>query len=256
MRVDFGNTAQDYATHRAGFPDSLFERLRAFGVGKPGQYVLDLGTGTGTLARGFATRGCTVTGIDPSEQMLEQARLMAGREGIQVEFRVARAEETGLAPMSADAATAGQCWHWFDRARAAAECRRVLNPSGALAICHFDWIPTTGNVVAATEALIVEHNPAWAFGGGNGMYPQWARDVADAGFEDIETFSYDVDVPYTHEAWRGRIRASAGVAASLPPDAVDAFDGELALLLAASFAGKPLAVPHRVWALVCRTPPE
>ena len=32
----FGIAADDYATHRAGFPDSFFERLAAFGVGSGG----------------------------------------------------------------------------------------------------------------------------------------------------------------------------------------------------------------------------
>ena len=72
-----------------------------------------------------------------------------------------------------------------------------------------------GNVVAATEALIMQHNPSWPLGGGNGFYPQWLRHLKDAAFVDLETFSFDMDVTYKHDAWRGRIRAGAGVAASL-----------------------------------------
>ncbi len=125
---------------------------------------------------------------------------------------------------------------------------------GALAICYFDWLPLPGNVVAATEALILEHNPEWPLSGGLGIYPLWTLDVAEAGFTRLETFSFDVEVPYSHDAWRGRIRASAGVAASLPADAVAAFDDELAALLARDFPSEPLAVPHRVWALVARVP--
>ncbi len=71
MEPDFGRTAQDYAEHRAGFPESFFERLAARGIGVAGQRVVDLGTGTGTLARGFARRGCEVTGIGPAAEMLE-----------------------------------------------------------------------------------------------------------------------------------------------------------------------------------------
>src|SRR5687767_8496689 len=115
MQPDFGLTAGDYARHRAGFPPSLFDRLIAFGVGQPGQVVVDLGTGTGTLARGFARRGCRVVGIDPSAPMLGQARALDIAEGVSVEYRIGRAEETGLAAASADVVTAGQCWHWFDR---------------------------------------------------------------------------------------------------------------------------------------------
>ncbi len=67
-RVYFGRTAGDYARHRAGFPDELFDRLRSIGVGCPAERVLDRGTGTGTLARGFALRGCEVVAIDPGRR--------------------------------------------------------------------------------------------------------------------------------------------------------------------------------------------
>ena len=232
----------------------MFERLAAMGVGRSGQRLLDLGTGTGTLARGFARRGCSVTGVDPSEPLLLKARRLSEYEGVKVDYRVGRAEDTDLPQDAFEVVTAGQCWHWFDGATAAVECARVLVPGGALVICHFDWLPLAGNIVAATEALILLHNPEWPFSGGLGMYPQWTLDVTGAGFTGLETFSFDVDVPYSHDAWRGRIRASAGVAASLPPDAVAAFDGELAALLGQEFPAEPLAVPHRVWALVARAP--
>ena len=32
MAIDFGKTADDYATHRAGFPDSFFDRLLTDGL--------------------------------------------------------------------------------------------------------------------------------------------------------------------------------------------------------------------------------
>ena len=65
MNIDFGKTAADYGAHRAGFPDALYDRLAAFGVGESGQRLLDLGTGTGTLGRGFARAGCRVTVSTP-----------------------------------------------------------------------------------------------------------------------------------------------------------------------------------------------
>lgn len=249
VSVDFGRTAADYARHRAGFPSSLFERLGAQGIGVSGQRVADVGTGTGTLARGFALRGCAVIGVDPSEQLMEQARKLDAEAGVTVDYRIARAEQTGLDDGSVDVYAAGQCWHWFDRPRAAAEAMRVLVAGGAIVICHFDWLPLAGNVAEATEALMLAHNPSWRGAGGNGMYPQWARDVAEAGFAGIETFSYDVAVPYTRDGWRGRIRASAGVAASLDGESVRRFDDEHAQMLASRFPEDPLLIPHRVWAL-------
>jgi ubiquinone/menaquinone biosynthesis C-methylase UbiE len=141
MQPDFGATALDYARHRAGFPDSLFERLKPFGVGEAGQSVVDLGTGTGTLARGFARRGCRVLGVDIADRLLEQARALDAAEGLEVEYRIARAERTGLPERCAEVVSAGQCWHWFDRAAVAAEAARILMPRGTVVIAYFDWLP-------------------------------------------------------------------------------------------------------------------
>ena len=52
----------------------------------------------------------------------------------------------------------------------------------------------------------------------------------------------------------GKYRASAGVAACLPPEQVAQFDQELQLLLRERFPDDPLATPHRVFAVICQSP--
>lgn len=250
--IDFGLTARDYGRHRAGFPPDFFARVAPWGVGLRGQRLLDLGTGTGSIARGFAARGCRATGLDPAAPLLEQARELGRAEGVAVDYVQATAEATGLAEASFDVVSAGQCWHWFNRDQAAAEAMRLLRPGGALLIGHFDWLPRPGSVVEATEALIMQHNPRWSLGGGCGIHWRWFADLERAGFIGLESLSFDLDQPYTHEAWRGRIRASAGIAASLPPDKVAAFDAEHAALLAERFPEAVLQAPHRVFALIGR----
>lgn len=254
LTPDFGLTAQDYGRHRAGFPDELMHRLGEHGIGLPGQKVVDLGTGTGSLARLFAHTGANVTGIDPAAPLLAQARELDREAGVRVDYRVATSESTGLSEQSFDIVSAGQCWHWFDAPKAAAETRRLLRPGGRVVIAHFDWLPLTGNVVEVTEQLITAFNPDWQLGGGTGLYPRWLTDLATAGFTGIETFSFDLDVPYTPEAWTGRIRASAGVGASLPRNDVEQFSRELGDTLRERFPGEVLAVPHRVWAVIASSP--
>jgi len=104
----------------------------------------------------------------------------------------------------------------------------------------------------ATEELIEGHNPAWKLGGSLGVHPRWLRGLGEAGYSGLESFSYDVDVPYTPEARRVRIRASAGVGASMSAEQVERFDKELSEMLASRFPGDVLQVPHRVFTIVAR----
>ncbi len=250
----FGRRASDYAAYRPEYPDEAFRRWRGMGIGLPGQRLLDLGTGTGALARGFARAGCEVTGLDPDTALLAEARRLDAAAGVTIAYREGVAEQTGLGASSWDVVTAAQCWHWFDRTRAAAEVRRLLRPHGVLVICHLSYLALPGNVCEASERLVLRHNPSWGMAGESGMHPAWALDAAMAGLVGIETFSFDTEIAYTHDAWRGRMRSCNGVGATLPPDGVAAFDRELERLLADRFPDRLLAVPHRLWALVARAP--
>ena len=252
--MDFGRTAGDYARYRTAFPPELFTRLAAAGVGLAGQRVVDVGTGTGVLARGFAAAGCVVTGVDIAPELLDQARAQDAAAGLEVTYRVAPTEDTGLPGQAWDVVSAGQCWHWFDRQQAAAEARRLLVDDGALVICYRDYLIAPGNVCALSEELVLAYNPSWPMAGdGTDVHKtQWATELGLAGFNNLDTFSFDVTVAFTHEAWRGRMRSSNGVGASLPEADVAAFDADLARMLKQRFPQEPLMVPHRIWGLLAR----
>ena len=250
MHIDFGKTASDYRQYRAGFPKAFFERIDCLGLVGPGKRILDLGTGTGTIARGIAKTGSDVKGIDISQEMLDEAKRLDRMAGVTVVYERRSAGNSNLASGSFDVVTAGQCWHWFDRPKTAREVFRLLATGGIIIIVHFDWIPLPGNMVAKTEALITRYNPLWKGAGGNGFHLDWLTDLSEAGFQSLETFSFDIAVEYSHEAWRGRIRASAGVGAALPPELVSRFDRDLADLLGSQFPGDPMQVPHRVFAVL------
>ncbi|MGH9316959.1 MAG: class I SAM-dependent methyltransferase [Thermoanaerobaculia bacterium] len=85
---DWGKTSRDYAAYRSGYPESFYEVLAAVGIGKPGQKILDLGTGTGVLARAFAKRGAVVTGADIAANQIAAAKALAAQQGLDIAFQV------------------------------------------------------------------------------------------------------------------------------------------------------------------------
>ena len=246
IKPDWDKAATDYARHRAGFPDWFFDRVQAEGLFRPDHRVLDLATGTGTLARGFAKRGGSVIGLDLSAGMMAAAKSLDAQAGVSVDYITSRAEATGRQDAEFDLVSAGTCWFWFDGPAATHEAARILKPGGHLLICFLSWLPLAGNVAAATERLIEAHNPDWNLGGFEPNSGGYLHDLALGGFTARESFTVDFDLPYRPEGWRGRIRASAGIGAVLTPEKVAAFDTEHAAMLARDFPGDPIPVPHRI----------
>jgi SAM-dependent methyltransferase len=227
--IDWGRTSADYAAFRPGPPDDFYARLAALGIGRGGQRILDLATGTGVLARRFAAQGAHSAGIDISDEQIAMARRLAAEENLAVEFRVAPAEAVPFSDGSFDAVTANQCWIYFDAPRAIADARRLTGRGGLLAVSHFSWLPRLDPVARATEKLVLRFNPQWTAADWSGdvpPIPTWAEGLRLVGF-----FVYDAPIGFTHETWRGRIRACRGVGAGLPADEITAFDAAHAQLL-------------------------
>ena len=252
--ADFGKAAADYASFRQGFPASFFARLSGFGIGRPGQSILDLGTGTGLLARAFAAAGARVTGLDRSEALLAEARAVTQAAGLEIAFRVAQAEDTGLASAGFDVVSAATCWHWFDRAAAAREAVRLLRPGGRLLIAHLDWHSLPGNVIEVTQRVIDAHSPQAGNGHRSFRFPDWLEDLEAAGFRGFEVFAYVEPLIYAQDAWRGRVRASARVGPVMDPATLARFDAELAAELRRCFPTDSLVVDHRIFALIIGKP--
>ena len=241
---DWGKTSQDYAEFRAGYPESFYDVLSALGIGRPGQRILDLGTGTGVLARAFARRGARVTGVDIAANQIAAAQDLAAREGLDIGFHVCAAEAVEFPEASFDVVTAGQSWLYFDAAAMIPNVLRLLSADGCLALTHLMWLPHKDVIARRSEELVRRYNPDWQAGGYRGTIPPmlpWAREHFD-----LRTFHAMVEpVAFTRETWRGRIRACRGVGASLAPDEVERFDAEHRRLLEA-IAPEAFTVLHQM----------
>jgi SAM-dependent methyltransferase len=249
---NYGGASADYAAYRVELPEQLFVWLREVGIGLAGQRLLDLGTGTGLVARRMSRAGAQVSGIDVSEGQIAEARRLAASEGLNIDFRVAPVETPPFADHTFDVATANQAFLYFNAQQAFAALSRVLTHRGLVALSQLRRSPEDDPIAAATDALIKKYNPLWGdndFGGRDTPFRQWLLDERPAGYQTRNFVRFDLNIPFTRESWRGRIRATRGIGASLPPQQIARFDAEHETLLA-GLAPATFAVKHRLEAQV------
>jgi ubiquinone/menaquinone biosynthesis C-methylase UbiE len=144
-----------------------------------GRRVLDVGCGTGRLAVALAERGARVWGVDPSDEMLAEAKADSGG---QVALKRASAEALPFKDGWFERAVFRLVIHLVDRARALSESARVLTPGGRIVVATFApesldrfWVTRVFPTVAEID---------------RGRFPgegELARELDDAGFENVRS---------------------------------------------------------------------
>lgn len=131
----FDRAAEDYERGRPDYPAEAIDLLVSeLGLG-PGSTVVDLGAGTGKLARALVPTGAHLVAVEPVAGMRTQlARTVPGAE-----VRAGTAEAIPLADASTDAVVVAQAFHWFDTPLAAREIHRVLHGGGGLGVIWNVW---------------------------------------------------------------------------------------------------------------------
>ena len=123
---DYSPFAATYARSRPTYPPELYEWLAD--LVERHDLAWDCATGNGQAGRGLAAYFARVIATDRSAAQLDHALPYP-----RVEYRVATAEHSGLAPGSVDLVTVATALHWLDRPSFFAEARRVIRPRGVLA---------------------------------------------------------------------------------------------------------------------------
>jgi SAM-dependent methyltransferase len=99
------------------------------------QALIDLGTGPGLLALGFAPYVGRVVGVDPEPAMLAAARDAAARAAVDLTLIEGKTETLAPDIGSFDIMTIGRALHWMDRDGALAAFERLLSDNGAILLC-------------------------------------------------------------------------------------------------------------------------
>lgn len=126
-----------------GREPSFRKQLLELGRLRPGEAVLDLGCGTGSLAlmakEAVGTTG-VVCGVDASAEMISWARQKARRVEAQVQFQHAPAQALPFPEASFDVVLSTLMLHHLPkraRPHLAVEARRVMKPGGRVLMVDF-----------------------------------------------------------------------------------------------------------------------
>lgn len=233
----FGQDADRYDRARPRYPDALVSRIIAGGGGSeegggPGgravRDVLDVGIGTGIVARQFQAAGCAVLGVEPDERMAEFAR----RAGTEVEVAAFEAWDPG--GRGFDAVVAGQAWHWVNPVAGAAKAAAALRPGGLLAVF---WnagrpAPDLAAQFAAVYNRVAPDSLAargWT-GGGQDPYSTLRTQAADGmrqagGFGEPEQWRFTWEQAYTRAEWLDQLPTQGGHALFQPEEAEQVLAG-------------------------------
>ena len=249
-QANFGKYAGDYAKHRAGFSDEFFNRLESHLQKLEGLRVLDVGTGTGSLARWFANKGANVTGLDFDKQMIKASKEQDSVEGVEIDYCHTKVDQTPFANHAFDLIIAGQCWHWFNHESATYELQRILKPKGQLAVAYFDWIGRGHNPVNIMYELKPKYveeekdrQKKWPLG----FYPKSATELQFTNMKLKGSECWEEGIPYTYQSWAGRLRAYSGLGGRLDPKTLEKFEKEYSAILRKKYPDDSFSIPHKVW---------
>ncbi len=136
----FSGVAERYADFRPHYPAALFEYLAT--LVPRNSVVWDCACGNGQATVDLAGRFHRVIATDASREQIASAK-----PHLNAEYRVAVAEQSGLAEKTVDLITVAQALHWFDLDRFYAEAKRVLRPGGVLAAWAYGVKTVEGDAV-------------------------------------------------------------------------------------------------------------
>jgi SAM-dependent methyltransferase len=142
----------DAYRHRPPYPEQALQLLVELIAGTP-RTVLDVGCGTGDLARRLAKHVDRVDAVDASAAMLAKGQQLPGGDDPRVCWQLAAAEVAELSPPYG-LVTAGESLHWMDWQVVLPRFAKALIPGGALAVVERAW--------DVSPALIARLRPIFA----------------------------------------------------------------------------------------------
>src|SRR5882724_12892426 len=131
----FATTVPLYEKLRPPYPADFFRNVaQRLHLGKE-HALIDLGTGPGLLALGFAPYVGRIVGVDPEPAMLAAAKNAAARVAQAFTLIAGKAEDLPDDIGRFDVVTIGRALHWMDREATLARLEQLVAPEGVILVC-------------------------------------------------------------------------------------------------------------------------
>jgi SAM-dependent methyltransferase len=168
----FSTTVPFYEKLRPPYPPEFFRTVSArLGLNERHR-LIDLGTGPGLLALGFAPYVGRIVGVDPEPGMLAEARKAAQQAGQDFKLMEGKAEALPAEVGQFDIVTIGRALHWMEPEATARLFERLVAPEGVIAIC------SSNSVADGRNAWVAEYNRARNDWSGVAEGTRFSRQVA------------------------------------------------------------------------------
>jgi len=230
--------------------------LIEFAEVREGDRVLDVGSGTGSLALAVnAARASEVIGIDPSAAFVEHARTRTADP--RVRFDVGDAQMLAYPDASFDKCLALLVMNFIPDARkAVAEMRRVTRPGGRVAAAVWDYGDGMTMLRAFWDAAVAldpaaepRHERYMPYCRKGQLSLLWT----ETGFREVQETSLTISLEFASfdDFWspfRGGQGSSGAYLTSLPPERRRALHARLLKDLSNGRPEEPLTMEARAWA--------
>ncbi len=192
---DFTGLSEAYSKYRPGYSDLVVSSLVGalevpFSIAK----VADLGAGTGIFTRQLLDKNpASIVAVEPNEEMFSVGSAHAQDK---LEWRLGRAESTGLEDSSVDLVTMASSFHWPNTEEALREFDRVLVSRGIFAALWNPRITEKSDTEARIDRLLeTEFGVKTRVSSGRSAFANGLEErLMDSGIFEAVSYMHSLDI--------------------------------------------------------------
>lgn len=241
----FGEISELYDETRAGYPQELADDVMKLSGSTHKSKVLEVGCGSGKATIMFAKKGCSVIGLDISDELISIAKEKTN-DYPNISYKLGSFEETDFQDKF-DLIISAQAWHWLDQNTSYDKAYNLLVDQGSLVLFWKYQDTGKSDFVKAVRELYGVHCSMYPPDFGN--TDQFERHLSSDSFKTIMRKEYHSVLKYSAKKYFDFIQTISW-GRSLSDSGRALFNTDLTGLLIKQ--NNPIQVPYKYVLLVAK----